>query len=293
MFDYSDVAGQLRRLGETGNSIPDEARSLCELSGAHAGRGAERSPVSVDAVTLARSNTVYAEQALLRPLEGADIKARRLADALGVLSEAFNDTNRLVWGVSGYAEADHNYTSEVAALKSLYTTLQAFDDSPSLVIDGGGSVGVLGASALCAAQRNIPTLGYTPLKGLASVGMRTHTVVRMDTFRQREILVGTTPDVLVCVGGGEGTLRELERTALGGSAALILVPQRYPGKDALWKTYKQSAKLRSACSAGRIVYCDDMRELRGAVSAVRQAARQHSVTRRRHRLRALQAHLGA
>lgn len=118
------------------------------------------------------------------------------------------------------------------------------------MVDGGSGAGVLALSGLLAAQYHALTLGFTPLEGIASMSPRDLMVIlkQFRTYQEREVLVGTLPDVIVAVGGGEGARRECEHTLRHGGYALML-NLKDAGPTSLMRTWRSSPIMVEAYSA--------------------------------------------
>lgn len=227
-------------------------------------------PVEVDLDMLAVASRVYTEDAALANALNAQGAPRtaELAAAGHVVAERMQ--HGLVWGFSGYATAGYAYHDEARSMTYLYAYLESLGALPSLVVDGGMSAGVLGLNDVLARRWGVASMGFAPRQGLGSIGNRDHLVVWGNTYESREVAVGTVPDVLVCVGGSEGTRRECE-TALkhGGSALLLIVkPIDQYREDAFPKTYESSAEVQRALHEGRMRVCTSTDELTAGASAL-------------------------
>lgn len=184
----------------------------------------------------------------------------------------------VIWGVSGFATPGPDCSAEAGGLAALYQFLADMQMLPMLVADGGASVGVLGLNGLIAAMHKVPTLGFSPLQGIASMGARDHTVIWGDTFRDREQLVGLLPDALVCAGGGDGAGRECEKALDHGSPVLLLALRDYD-EGTLPVTYRSWPKLAEAEGNGRLVVCRSLDELPRCIGLVHEMARLAAVQR--------------
>ena len=123
-------------------------------------------------------------------------------------------------------------------------------------------------NSVVARSAGVPTLGFIPREGLASVGVRDHMVVAGDTYQDREVLVGTA-DILVCAGGFKGTVRECIEATLRGAAVLMLSLKDYPD-SALPNTFQNYEELRDAYKAKRLVVCSSVEEIPARVDDVLQ-----------------------
>jgi hypothetical protein len=108
-------------------------------------------------------------------------------------------------------------------------------------------------------------------------------IVHGDTYQDREELVGVMPDVLTCVGGGDGTMREAQAAARHGSVILILSLRNY--SNALADRYRSDRFLRAAETSGRLFVCRSMAAIPECASAALRAERQVRATSRPSRIR--------
>lgn len=213
-------------------------------------------PVMVDSDTLEQCPNIYASHPFRTALRQQFSVAVKSHQAAATLINGLFDRDELIWGVSGFASAEYEYHEEGRGLWELYSFLSE-QQQPSLVTDGGVTQGVLGLNGVLAALRGIPSLGCPPLQGLASLGQRKHVLVHGETYRDREMLVGSLPDILVCVGGGPGTIRECLHALEHGSVVLLLNLKTYqPGT--LPRTYFTNEKMREAVMQGRLLVCDSV-----------------------------------
>ena len=212
-------------------------------------------PVMVDSDTLGQCANIYAGhpfRTALRQQFSLVIKSHQAAATL--IDDLFN-RNELIWGMSGFASPEYEYHEEGRGLWELYSFLS--QQQPSLITDGGVAQGVLGLNGVLAALRDLPSLGCIPYQGLASLGQRTHVLVHGETYRDREMLVGSLPDILVCVGGGPGTIRECLHALEHGSVVLLLSLKTYP-LGTLPRIYFTNEKMREAVEQGRLLVCDSV-----------------------------------
>lgn len=188
-------------------------------------------------------------------LTGALNRTNHMTAPLGMLISRLHDYygSGLVWGVSGYTMPDRDYIPEGKIMLALFQRLRQINHQPTAVVTGGVSDGSLGQGGAIAARFQIPTLGYLPLTGLDDMAPLTSIVAHKHSYREREVLVGTTPDVLVCVGGAGvtasgdgkgGTLRECEAALKAGSIVLMLAPRNNYPADSLPMTYRSSPVIK-------------------------------------------------
>ncbi len=224
--------------------------------------------ITIDREALAAQGNIYVGSPVLRKaLQDRHIGADSLAGAEQVLSSHLA-ASELVWGFSGYATAGYNYDVEAQGLDRVYTHLAKRSRTPGLAVDGGVSSGSLGLSGVIAKEHNVPTMGMLPLQGLAAAGIRDHLVVWGNTYRDREVLVGTTPDVLVCVAGAEGTQRECQVALRWGSAVLLLALREEYAPSALPNTYQLFPEMTEAIDSGSMVVCRSMEDIPDGLDAM-------------------------
>jgi predicted Rossmann-fold nucleotide-binding protein len=202
------------------------------------------------------------------------------------LIEDYLTGKRLVWGFSGYATPGFDYSVESRGMTLLYNRLAEMDHQPALSIDGGVSAGVLGLNAIIAKEHRVATLGCIPFKGLTSISARDHMVVWGATYQEREVLVGTLPDVLVCVGGGDGTRRECQAALRQGSVVMLLALRDY-GPASLPETHQNFSEMRSAAHDGRLIVCRSEQDIAASVEAAITAATHTSSISRPARLQTI------
>lgn len=212
-------------------------------------------PIKANRDALSSVRHVYTGDSSLRSaLQGHRIPTASLDGAFTIVSSYLRGD--LVLGVSGFATAGIRCNPETEVLEALYQhLLQKRRCRPDLVVDGGVHGGVLGANGKLAHRFGIPSLGYVPYKGLAEAGARTYLVVNEQTFRAREKYVGTTPDLLLCLGGGDGTGRECITAIKRGVLAMIVAPQDYHNPKLFPNTYLDFEVLRRAIKTGQLVFC--------------------------------------
>ncbi|HET6746971.1 MAG TPA: hypothetical protein VFH06_02600 [Candidatus Saccharimonadales bacterium] len=244
----------------------------------------ERS-VLIEKESLRSVGCIHARPDVRLALGEKGIHAAPLEDAVALIERRFQQDD-LIWGVSGFASAGFNYTTEAKALSELYGYLVGTERAPSLSVDGGVSDGNLGLNAVIAAMHGVQTLGCIPLQGLKCASQRSFMIAWGDTYKDREILVGTIPDVLVCVGGLDGTRRECETALRNGSVVLLLALKDY-SPDSLPKTYTQFDTMRTALKDDRLFVCTAASELNTTLDLVWAKAQEPSHFQRPARLKKL------
>lgn len=174
----------------------------------------------------------------------------------------------LILGVSGYASIGHPCDIEAQVLGMVYGRLlgRRSGIKPVAVWDGASAAGVLGLNGMFARDYRLPAFGITPLQGIASMAPRRHMVVYGQTYRDREILVGAMPDLLVCDGGGEGAGRECVHAIQHGVPVLLIIPEeKDTGPDSLARTWQQYPDLVSARGKGQLIVCKSIGALPGCI----------------------------
>jgi hypothetical protein len=198
---------------------------------------------------------------LLRELKQHGARVTTHLKAAGLTRQWLSGSDTIL-GFSGYATAGYNYTAEADGMQAVFEYFHNARKRLALVTDGGVSAGVVGLSGVLGRMWNVPTLGFLPLKGLAEMGSRDHMIVWGNTFRDRERLVGTMPDILVCVGGSDGSMREcLEALKMDIVVVLLILkdydPTSFPG------TFSKMRKFSSPPRKGQVLACrsvDDIAE---------------------------------
>lgn len=244
---YEDSYHSLCR---NGTSFPASNRSVVNVRDG-------RLTIPVDHFALPGVGRLYTNRGAIKRQIGRRARFGHLGDVAEVVKTAHE--GGLIWGFSGYATPGPEYLREGRVMRMIFTALHQWYQLPSLVVDGGVSDGVPGLSGVIAPHYTVPTLGYVPLKGLDSYGPRTHLVAHKQTYREREVMVGVTPDILVCVGGAGGTIRECEAALRNGGVVLMLAPKNDYDEQSLPGTYKnnpviqQHSKNFFTCTAGQLV----------------------------------------
>jgi hypothetical protein len=222
---------------------------------------------------------VYANDPLAKILRDLGAHVLPVSEALTVVHNAMQSP-QAIWGFSGYATEGRPYRVLGNALRSLFGFLTTSGNRPPLVCHGGSNEGVLGLADVLARHHGIPTLGFTPLQGLDSMGASTHGVIGGDTYRSRERLVATPSDLLACAGGHDGTRRELDEALKGGGVGLLLAFEDYRPESLLGSchTTGSTATFAEFLKYGeRLVVCRSFTELPAKVSQALAVAAQSSM----------------
>ncbi len=268
-----------------GEQFPDSLRRVSLLEGVsypHPEYGNQ--PVAIDHYALSTTSRIYTDSSLSDAFWEYNMPTLPVTDVIQVV-EAYHQ-NGLVWGFSGFATGGYEYADEADAMSALLQTLVNINYAPSLISDGGVSAGVLGLSGVLAAKYDIPSLGFIPLEGLASIGPRDHLVVKANTYPEREVFVGLLPDILVCVGGGDGTRRECQVALENGSIVLFLTTRDY-GNKSFPGSFRSFPDLYKAEDEGRLIVLEDY----SLIPSVIQKAQRQSVRTRAWRMSQLEGRL--
>ena len=278
MSPYLEAAYEsLCRSGQLGTEA--QLHRLGDLTFRHPNKGV--CPIMVDDSTLRLSSDVYARTPFRNALRQLTISAKPYQAIATRLEDIFKQ-DHLIWGVSGFASVEYDYTDEGRGLSELYSYLGG-EQQPGLIVDGGVAQGVLGLSGVLAALHGLPTLGCIPLQGLAAVGQRDEMLVWGNTYRDREILVGTLPDILVCVGGGPGTIRECLHALDHNSVVLLLSLKPYDD-GTLPHISRTNEKMRAAAREGRLLVCDSVSTVAQKAQWAWKAGLKHRLASRAKRL---------
>jgi hypothetical protein len=272
----------LRLRGEQFTDEPEALHPLGERTFEHYERG--QLPVIIDARVAAANGRMYADESAHAALREHGARTGTLADAADIV-ERYMSEDELMWGFSGFATAGPAFKTEAQGMSRLFERLEQQNRLPSLVSDGAARAGILGLCGVIARRHGVPTLGFTPWQGLSTMAPRDHMVVAYDTYMEREDLVGMTPDILVCVGGGDGARRECQATIRFGGAALLLALKDY-GPKLLTGSFEQFEDLAQAQADGRLVVARSLRGLPKALREVQEAG-EHAAVSRATRLSAL------
>jgi hypothetical protein len=114
----------------------------------------------------------------------------------------------------------------------------------------------------------------------------------MHTYEGREQLVSATPDVLVCVGGGDGTLREC-KGALGHGSVVILLAVCSYDPPSFVESHRDITFLAEAEDKGQLFVCRRPQEIVSVARSAAITAGRTSRANRPERLKALRHLLAA
>jgi hypothetical protein len=178
----------------------------------------------------------------------------------------------LVVGFSGYGtgsskEKTYEYQTEHAGINGV---LDAFEESGlrvAHVVDGGTGYGVPGLSGVIAEQRGLRTIGYAPVRSLRGIARRDTSVIVGNEFGDEAVALGSTPDVLVALGGGPNAEKEVEAALNVGSKVMLLTLKDYPGNSIAYLPERHEA-AREAQDKEQLVVCTSLEEAREHIQAM-------------------------
>lgn len=274
--DAAAALVSLRAHGNQFSTSPLAPQPLGGLTYKHPTRGDR--PVRYDARVLAATGVIYCSSRRAREaLDAVGGRTRSMYHITDQL-ERLKTKPELVWSVSGYASIDQDCSREAAILEEVYKAFRSPANQPALVCDGAAGAGVLGINGVLAQREGIPNLGITPYQGISSMAPRQHMIVYGDTYRNREVIVGSIGDVLLVAGGGEGALREL-RAAEAAGCVMVLLGQYSTRKDSLAQTWQKHKKLTNAQSEGRLIIPETKRvSIADIIRSATQAAAKFSTS---------------
>lgn len=183
---------------------------------------------------------------------------------------------RLFWGFSGFASKGDNCGCglEADAMERIYQFLASKSHRrPRLVSDGGSGAGVLALNSVLANMHHIESVGFTPYQGVASMSARDQIVIARNTYQDREVLVGTLPDILVCVGGGEGTKREAIEAVKAGNTVLLVMLQGNDNANILAGSWHNTPELMQANANGTLLVCEYLEDIPLALAKAQEIAK--------------------
>ena len=190
----------------------------------------------------------------------------------------------LFFGFSGFASKgeDCGCDLEANAMLSIYRFLcSKSPNRPRLVSDGGSGAGVLALNGILADEYQIESIGFSPYQGVASMSARDQLVITRNTYQDREVLVGTLPDVLVCVGGGEGTKREAIEAVKAGNTVLLVMLRGNDNPDILAGSWHKAPKLMEANADGTLLVCEHLEDIPLALAKAQEIAKRSGWRSRR------------
>lgn len=229
----------------------------------------------IDVSVMYGTGKFYTDNATLgRELDNLLALTGSYKEAIDYIGQAL--ASGTVWGVSGFStgstqDEPREYEAESRALEIFYNCIRQLDTS--LVVDGGCSEGVLGLNGVLAQMHGIPSLGYTPETRLMGMAPRQHTVLWGENYPQREVLVGTTPHVLVCDAGADGTIRECRWARYYKTPVILLGLKEYDYEKAFPNVYQSLRWITEAQETNGFFFCDSEEAIPAAVKAALEASR--------------------
>lgn len=217
-------------------------------------------PIELDIEVLRATHRTYVQGEALRSRLAQWGNVAPLSEALAFLRDRLSRAT-LILSVAGYTLSGRSYADEARAINVAYNYLKYAGKRPDLVADGGVSGGVPGLSAYIAQHQGIETIGYIPRYGLPRTSPRTRMVVWGETYEDREVLVGSTSDLLLCFGGALGTMREC-RASLRNHGVVVLIAVKDYGPKTLASIFYKDNELAEAFEEGRLLVCK-LNELNG------------------------------
>lgn len=247
----------------------------------------------IDTRALEGMGKVYtADDSIARAVRMHSKPAQSISKVLTFLKQRYSQG--VVWGFSGFSMGEFDYEAEADGMISFFRHLRDRRMSPSLIIDGGCSEGVLGLSGVIARRYLIGTLGFIPKEGLTKMAPRSGLVIHEATYQDREKYVGSAPDALVCWGGKDGTKRECEAAIKAGSPVIVVDQTKYRD-DVFPRTYRSSKFLRDANEKGQLIVCrpnDDLGDCIDNALARLEGYKQAGFPQREARLAELAKYFG-
>ena len=230
-----------------GELFPD--RFSIELEGITYAHPEGERTVRIDESTLRYGRAYTSDPLLFDSLIESSVGVGTHVELLNLIRSTYAK-DAPVMGVSGYATVGFSYENEMEALENLYNHLLEAERLPGLVVDGGVSSGVLGINGLQSLMYDVPSLGVIPKQGLHRIGFRNHMAIYGDTYQDREAIIGTVPDTLLCVGGADGTRRECQTALKYGSAVILLALGNTHDPKSFVATYDQYEDIENAIRDG-------------------------------------------
>jgi hypothetical protein len=158
-------------------------------------------------------------------------------------------------GFSGYGTGGREYVTEYDRIHDIFHFCQEAGMAIGAVSDGGTGYGVPGISGLFARSYGHLKLGFAPLRGLRGAAPRDVLTVIGNEFGDEAKALGAVPDVLVAVGGGPNTEREVRAALSVGSKVILAAFKEYPPNSVVYK----SATLAEAVQyEGQLIACNNI-----------------------------------
>lgn len=234
--------------------------------------------VAFDSRVLQKTAALYASDSRLREHLTPHHWGVRPATELGGLLQVAHCSSNLFWGFSGYTSVGRRYDPWVDAMQRIY---QHFSSArhfrPRLVSDGGTAAGIPALNSILAEQHDIECIGLTPLQGVDDMGTHDIMLIHGTAYKDLDEIVGTLPDVLVCLGGGAGTQREcLQAINVGNTVVLVMPvtdgPKTFSGQ---WRTMPEIAE---GIANGQVLICTDLDDIPHILATAQDKAREEHLT---------------
>lgn len=217
---------------------------------------------------------IYTDNGALRKAFTTELRdttySRSTADFIGELRRA-HLSFKPFWGFSGYASIGPSCELEADVMELIYGYLSQRPNKPRLVSDGGSGAGVLALNGVLAQEKGIESVGFTPFQGVGSMSPRDQMVICRPTYQDREVLVGTLPDILVCVGGGGGTKRECIE-AIEAGVTVLIIALRDDGPTSLAGSWQQTSKIVDAEARKQLRVSEDFNDILKMLEEIRHSA---------------------
>jgi len=145
--------------------------------------------------------------------------------------ERLKRRNPLFISISGYSSSSNGYLEDAVVVQHVFHTLAEHDIHASLVLHGGTRYGVPAVANTLATEYGLERIGCMPARGLHSPidvpdgynqpPLDTMIIKGLDYGDETDI-IGSTPDVLISVGGGSGSVREIEYALKEGKLVVLV-----------------------------------------------------------------------
>lgn len=176
----------------------------------------------------------------------------------------------LIVGFSGYGTGTepggkrYDYETEYQGMVELFDVFHEAEVPVSHVVDGGTGYGVPGLSGIIAEQQGLKTIGYAPARSLRGIARRDTSVIVGKEFGDEAVALGSTPDMLVALGGGPNAEKEVEAALAVGSRVMLLNLRDYPGSSIAYMADRHEG-AKEAKAKEQLVVCTSMDEAREVI----------------------------
>jgi hypothetical protein len=274
-FPLPTLDEQLGLLRATGNQFDPEEREArwLALSGVTLQGDETREPVLYDAgVVPTIPEMVVPSNNMRHALEVVRPGLQTSASAGAFLLRTFAHDGLIV-GFSGYGTGTekggrrYEYEDEYEGLLELFAAFHDAEMPVGQVVDGGTGFGVPGLSGVVAEQEGITTIGYTPARSLRGIARRDTSVIIGEEFGDEAIALGSTPDILIAMGGGPNAEKEVEAALDAGSLVMLLTLRDYPPSSIAYMTDRHEG-AREAKEKERLFVCESIDEARVVIGGL-------------------------